>query len=238
VNDDVVSAPRDPWADPTTAPEPGYAGPPPTVRPQGPGAAGPYGTGTAPPYGYGPGPYGPPPPYGYPYGPPAYGPAYAGPPRPPGRPGQVTGAAVLTFVHAAIVLVASLYIWFFASVAGLAVEANPTTAPAVAHEFTRLGTTLSIVQLVSVVLLVTAGVLALTRRSSLAFLVLIAAHGVQLVLAAYWAVRLDDLLGPAAIDGVGGVLAVFALFFSALPLVALGLVLIGGGRRWFTVPQG
>jgi hypothetical protein len=150
----------------------------------------------------------------------------------------VVGAAVLTFVQSAIVLIASVYVWFFASVAGLAVDANPTSAPAVAHEFTRLGTTLSVVQVLSVALLVTGGVLALTRRSRVPLLVLVAAHGVQLVLSVYWAVRLDDLLGPAAAaEGVGGVLAAFALFFSALPLVALGLVMVGGGRRWFTAPQ-
>lgn len=243
----------DPWADPSTPTEPGYTGPPPTVAPRGPGAGGPYGTGTAPPYGWAPRPYGgqpfyaPPPSFGYPgYGsPPPYGPPYGpgghpGPPRGPVRPGQVVGAAVLTFVQAAIVLIASVYVWFFASVAGLAVDADPTSAPAAAHEFTRLGTTLSIVQVGSVILLVTGGVLALTRRTRVPLLVLVAAHAVQLALSVYWAVRLNDLIGPAAAatDGFGGVLAAFALFFSALPLVALGLVLLGSGRRWFTAPQG
>lgn len=226
-----MSAPRDPWADPSTQTEPGYTGPPPTAPP-------PYGYGPPAPYGV---PYGVP--YGSPYGPPRpyppYGPpAWAARPRGPQRPGQVVGAAVLSFVQAALVTVASLYVWFFASIARLAVEENPGAAPAMAHEFTRLGSTLSVIQLGTVVLLVVGGILALTRRSRGALLTVIAAHAVQVVLALYWLMRLGDLLGPAAAaEGIGGVLGVFALFFSALPLVALGLLLIGPGRRWFTAPQ-
>ena len=216
--------------------------PPPTMPPPGYGAPGGYGGGFPPPYGYGPPPpY--PPPYGVPYGaPPPYAPygppAFAPRPRGPQRPGQVLGAAVLSFVQGALVLVASLYVWFFASLAGLAVDENPSAAPAMAHEFTRLGSTLAVIQIVTVVLLVTGGIFALTRRSRVAFGTVVAAHVVQVGLALYWLMRLNDLLGPAAAaEGVGGVLAVFALFFSALPLVALGLLLIGPGRRWFTAPQ-
>ena len=208
--------------------------PPPTTQPG-------YGYGFPPPYGYGPpSPYAAP--YGGPYGPPPYAPygpvGSAAPFRGPQRPGQVLGAAVLSFVQAALVLIASLYVWFFASVAGLAVEQNPGAAPAVAHEFTRLGSTLAVLQLGTVVLLVVAGVLALRRRSRPAFGTAVAAHTVQVVLALYWLVRLNDLLGPAAAaEGIGGVLAVLALFFAALPLVALGLLLVGPGRSWFTAPQ-
>ncbi|NEK84416.1 hypothetical protein GCU60_01375 [Blastococcus saxobsidens] len=232
-----MSGPRDPWADPSTQAEPGYAGPPPTAPPPGYGT--PYGYGPTAPYGspYGaPPPYAPPP-YGSPY--PTFGPpGYGAQPRGPQRPGQVVGAAVLSFVQGAIVLVASLYVWFFASIAGLAVEENPGAAPAMAHEFTRLGTTLAIIQIGTVVLLVVGGILALTRRSRVAFATVVTAHAVQVALALYWLMRLNDLLGPAAAaEGVGGVLAVFSLFFSAVPLVALGLLLIGNGRRWFTAPQ-
>ncbi|WP_346623164.1 hypothetical protein [Blastococcus montanus] len=230
-----MSAPRDPWSDPSTAAEPGpaYTGPPPTVPPPyGYGGPGPYG---APPPGHGYG-YGPPPPYGYPapYPPPAYGGGYG--PQPDRRPGQVIGAAVLSFVQALLVLIASLYVWFFASIAELAIEQSPTAAPAQAYEFAREGDVLAIVQLVSAVLLVAAGILALSRRGRPAWLLLVGAHGVQVALAIYWAGQLDDLLGPAATGEAGGVLAAFALFFAALPVVALGLVLFGGGRHWFTAP--
>ncbi|MCF6746100.1 hypothetical protein E9529_17830 [Blastococcus sp. KM273128] len=235
-----MSSPRDPWSDPATPTEPGpaYTGPPPTLPP-----ASPYG---APPYGYGhqpyapPGPYAPPAPYGWPG---AWGattfPGGPVPFRAGRRPGQVIGAAVLSFVQAVLVLIASLYVWFFASLAQMAIEESPTAAPTQAYEFAREGGVLSIVQVVSVVLLVAAGILALSRRNRVAWLVLLAAHGVQLLLTAYWWAQLTDLLGPAAAaDDVGGVVAVFSLFFAAAPLVALGLVLFGAGRSWFTAPQG
>ncbi|WP_139206255.1 hypothetical protein [Blastococcus sp. DSM 46786] len=234
-----MSAPRDPWSDPATPtePGPGYTGPPPTLPPPTPYGAPPYGV---PPYGYGPPPYGPSGPYGW-SGPWGTAPFPGGPvpPRAGRRPGQVVGAAVLSFVQAVLVLIASLYVWFFASLAQMAIEESPTAAPTQAYEFAREGGVLSIVQVVSVVLLVAAGILALSRRTRVAWLALLAAHGVQLVLTAYWWAQLTDLLGPAAAtEDVGGVIAVFSLFFAAAPLVALGLVLFGGGRHWFTAPQG
>ncbi|MGY2064039.1 hypothetical protein [Blastococcus sp. SYSU DS0619] len=231
-----MSAPRDPWSDPSTPTEqgPAYTGPPPTTPPYGYGAPGPYGP---PPWGYG-----PPPPYGYPApypGAPYAGAPYPGGPRPDRRPGQVIGAAVLTFVQALLVLIASLYVWFFASLAELAIEESPTAAPTQAYEFAREGNLLSIVQLVSVVLLVAAGILALARRTRVAWLVLLAAHAGQLLLTVYWWAKLGDLMGPAAAgQDLGGVVAAFSLFFAAAPLVALGLVLLGPGRHWFTGPQG
>ncbi|MGY1985903.1 hypothetical protein ACI792_06725 [Blastococcus sp. SYSU DS0669] len=226
-----MSAPRDPWSDPATPTEPGpvYTGPPPTLPPPSPYGAPPYGV----PYGH-PGPYG----YGGPWGAAPF-PGGPVPPRAGRRPGQVVGAAVLSFVQALLVLIASLYVWFFASLAQMAIEQSPTAAPTQAYEFAREGGVLSIVQVVSVVLLVTAGILALTRRTRVAWLALLAAHGAQLLLAAYWWAELTDLLGPAAAtQDVGGVVAAFSLFFAAAPLVALGLVLFGGGRSWFTAPQG
>ncbi|MCF6507816.1 hypothetical protein E9549_10435 [Blastococcus sp. MG754426] len=222
-----MSFPRDPWSDPATPTEPGpaYTGPPPTLPPPSP-----YG---APPYGYGPPPYGPPGPYGWPG---TWGPV---PPRAGRRPGQVIGAAVLGFVQAVLVLIASLYVWFFASLAQMAIEESPTAAPTQAYDFAREGGVLSIVQVVSVVLLVAAGILALSRRNRVAWLGLLVANGVQLLLTAYWWAQLTDLLGPAAAtEDVGGVIAVFSLFFAAAPLVSLGLVLFGAGRHWFTAPQG
>ena len=228
-----MSAPRDPWAEPSSATdqEQVYAGPPPTVPPPYP---------LPPVHGYGVPPYayGPPPPYGHPgaYGRPYPGGPYPGPQR---RPGQVIAAAVLAFVQALLVLIASLYVWFFASLAELAIEQSPNAAPAPAYEFAREGTTLTVVQLVSVVLLVVAGILALSRRTRRAWLLLVGALAAQVALALYWWAQLSDLLGPAAAAGdVAGVLGALSLFFAAAPVVALGLVLFGGGRRWFTAPQG
>ena len=228
-----MTTPRDPWADPSsgTEEEPAYAGPPPTVRP-------PYPFPPVPGYGVPPYGYGPPPPYGYP-GP--YGPAYPGgpfAPAPQRRPGQVVGAAVLAFVQSLLVLIASLYVWFFASLAELAIEQSPNAAPAPAYELAREGTVLALVQLLSVVLLVVAGILALSRRTRAAWLLLVGGHAVQVLLTVYWWAKLSDLLGPAAgADDVAGVLGALSLFFAAAPVIGLGLVLFGAGRRWFTAPQ-
>ncbi|TFV64268.1 hypothetical protein E4P40_27095, partial [Blastococcus sp. CT_GayMR20] len=142
-----------PWADPSTPTEPGppYSGPPGTTPP--PSYGSPYGPPVYGPPAYGAGPYGspyPPQPYGYPaqwYAPP-----------PPRRPGQLITAAVLAFVQSAMVLIASLYVWFFASLADFVVQESqggfsPATADALATE----GTVVAIVQLVSCALLVGAG---------------------------------------------------------------------------------
>ncbi|WP_147251817.1 hypothetical protein [Blastococcus sp. TF02-8] len=219
----------DPWAGSSPDGEPAYTGPPPTTPPPayGPPAYGPPGYG---PPGYWPAPYAP-----APYAPMPYGPGPYGVPRPPARPGTVVGAAVMTFVQAAVVLVASLYVWFSAAVLQSAVDEDPTGAPTAAYELSDLGTTLAVVQLVSVVLLVVGGVLALTRRTRVSWLVLVGALAVQVVIAVYWAVRLDSILGQVV--EVESVLAVISLFFATLPLVSLGLLLIGSGRRWFTGPQ-
>jgi hypothetical protein len=53
------------------------------------------------------------------------------------------------------------------------------------------------------------------------------------VLSIYWLVRLlslaDAASGPADIDSV---LVTSVVFFAAGPLVGLGLVVVGAGRRW------
>jgi hypothetical protein len=219
-----VSGPRrDPWADPATPTEQGapYAGPPPTA-PVPPYGQYPYGQPQygQPPYGY-PGPYGGPVPWG------------AGlPARAPQRPGQVITAAVLAFVQATVVLIASLYVWFFASLADLAARQSggvPQRLTPLAGE----GTALAMLGLVSAVLLIAAGVLALNRRTRGVWLLLLAAHAVQVVLALYWAVRLYSVLGDVPGAEGEGAFASFSLFFAAGPLTALGLLLIGGGRAWF-----
>jgi hypothetical protein len=222
-----VSAPRDPWADPATPTEPGapYAGPPITGPP-------PAAPGWAPPgYGnqYGPGyPYGAPPAPGYPAPYPAWG--WPVPPAPPRKPGQVIAAAVLSFVQAALVLVASLYVFLFASVAEIAAGA-PGFSASRTEELAAEGQILATVQLASAIALVVAGIMALSRRTHAAWLLLVVTSAVQVLLALYWMVRLTGLVG----DGVdsGGALAASAMFFLAGPAVALGLVLTGAGRRWF-----
>jgi hypothetical protein len=157
------------------------------------------------------------------------------PPRPPQRPGQVITAAVLAFVQAGVAMVASLYIWMFASIADLALSQTPQGyAPARLDALAYEGTVLAVIGLVTAVLLIAVGVWALNSRSPGAWRLLIAAHAIQVVLALYWTVRLLALADEAPGSGSGGAIAGVSLFFLAGPLTALGLLLVGGGRRWFT----
>jgi hypothetical protein len=222
-----------PWADPTTPTEPGppYGGPPPMQPAFQPHAGQPAGWGYPAPYGtapYGTAPYGTAP-YGTaPYGTAPWGPV---PPRRPQRPGQVITAAVLAFAQATVVMIASLYLWFFASIAELAASGSGGVwAPGRVDALAAEGTVLAIVQLLSAVLLVGAGVWALNRRTRAPWRLLVAALAVQLVLAGYWTVRLMSELG--GVD-TGRTIISFALFFAAGPLVGLGMLLVGPGRRWF-----
>ena len=222
-----------PWADPATPTEQGmpYVGPPPTGPP-------------APVQPYGFSPYGPPS-YPQPYGPPPYGAAYPpphgypqpwvpGPPPGPRRPGQVVGSAVLAFVQAGLVLFASLYVWFAVSLVGFAAGQAPGAGgSATAQELAAEGNVLVLIGGVSTVLLVVAGIAGLTRRSRTAWLLLVAGHAVQILLAAYWGIRLYTVLGDVPGTLSEGAFASFALVFAAAPLAGLGLVLFGPGRRWF-----
>jgi hypothetical protein len=199
----VTGAAPNPWSDPATETRPGapYAGPPPTTMP------------------YWTAPGRPPTPYGTAW-PQPWPPA----PSRPQRPGQVIGAAVLGFVQAAGVAVATAYLQLLGSVFSMAADAPgfPGGGAALAAE----AGTLAVVQLVSIVLLVAGGVLALTRRSTLARWTLVAGLALQLALAAYWAVRLLTVLGA-------GVFPVLVLCFAAAPAVALGLAFSGPARAWF-----
>ena len=185
-----------------------------------------------------PGPsYGYPPQYGYPgYGSPApWGPV---PPRRPQRPGQVITSAVLAFVQAGVVLIASLYVWFFASVIDVLAEDNPAVfRSSRMQSLATEVTVLAVVQLVSVVLLIVAGIRLLSARTGAAWLLAVAAHAVQIVLAGYWAVRLVTLLNEAPGADSSGALAAFTFVFAAAPIVGLGLVMAGSGRRWFESPH-
>jgi hypothetical protein len=225
---------QDPWADPRTETEPGapYAGPPVTGPPvTGPPAGWPPPSGWSPaapawpaPYPYAGQPTGP----GYPAPYPAWG--WQVPPSAPRRPGQVIAVGVLAFVQAAVVLVASMYVFMLASLADM-VAGAPGFSASRSEELATEGHILATVQLLSAVVLVVAGVLALIRRTRAAWLAVVAAMGLQVVLALYWAVRLTGLVGDGA---EAGSLAVAALLFAAGPLVSIGFVLTGAGRRWFT----
>ena len=132
-----------PWADPATPTEPGppYGGPPAMQPPFQPYAGQPAGWGYPAPYGTAP--------YGTaPYGTAPWGPV---PPRRPQRPGQVITAAVLAFAQATVVMIASLYLWFFASVAELAASGSGGVwAPGRVDALAAEGTVLAIVQLLSI----------------------------------------------------------------------------------------
>jgi hypothetical protein len=217
-----------PWADPATQTQPGspYLGPPPTAP--------------AVPYGYPP-QYGQPAPYGYPgQGYPGYG--YPGPwgpvpPRRPQRPGPVITSAVLAFVQGGVVLLASLYVWFFASVLGVVSQETPGVYADRMDSVSTEVTVLAILGIASVVLLVVAGIRALSARTRAAWLLTIAAHAVQIVLAVYWAVRLvtfmNDIPGPDS----SAALAAVSIVFAAAPVVGLGLLLSTSSRRWFESPH-
>ncbi|WP_091943736.1 hypothetical protein [Trujillonella endophytica] len=240
--------PRDPWSDPDTPTEEGapYGGPPawPPTAATPAGYPVPYGAGTYPaPYAGAPYPAPPVAPYGAPgYGPPGYGaPAYGAPgygwpppgPLGPRRPGQVVTAAVLAIVQAAIVAFASAYLLLFASVLGIDFDIDGAIDPeaaALADE----ARVLAWVQFASCVALVTAGVLALTRRDRGTWLALLGALGVQVLLALYWAIRIVGLLGD--VRGSEDAVPVFvfgAVVFAASPAVGLGLLVSRAGREWF-----
>jgi hypothetical protein len=214
---------RDPWADPETPTEPGqpYAGPPATAPP---------GYGWTPP-GYGVPGYAP---SGYPVAGYGYPPGWPGAPSRPRRPGQVIASAVLAFVQSAMVLIASLYVWFFASLVDVITADVPGTLDTdTAQGLATEGTVLAVVQLASAILLITAGVMALNSRSRRSWVILLVAHGVQIALSIYWLVRLSQLGAEVSGSDPSQALLVLAFFFLAGPCVGLGLVVVGAGRRWF-----
>jgi hypothetical protein len=172
-----------------------------------------------------------------PFGHPGYG--YPGPwgpmpPRSPQRPGSVITSAVLAFVQAGVVLIASLYLWFFTSLIGVAARDNPAVfgSSRMASLVTE-ATVMAVVQLLSVVLLIVGGVRALSSRTRTAWLLVVAAHTAQVLLAVYWAVRLITVVDSLPGAGVEAVPAAFTIVFAAAPVVGLGLLLFGPGRQWF-----
>ncbi|SFL18204.1 hypothetical protein [Geodermatophilus ruber] len=218
-----MSGPVDPWSDPAGGTGAGapYAGPPVTAPASSWGTPAPYGWPPASPYGAA--PYGWPPagPYGMPW-PPQGGPRL---------PGQVIAAAVLAFVQAGVVALTSAYVFLLASVFTLAAAEPgfPGDGEALATE----ASVLAALQVVSVIVLVAGGILALNRRSPGARRTLLAALGAQVALALYWAVRLLALAEGAVGSNPSAVL-LFAVFcFAAAPAVGLGLLVGRPAREWF-----
>ena len=211
-----------PWADPSTPTELGapYPGPPPTGPPPGP-YPGPY------PWPYPGSPYGWHP-YGWGYGPP-WAPL---PPPAPRRPGQVVAAAVLAFVQAALVLFASVYVFLLATVADVASGAS-LRLPGQLGRLATEARVVAVVQLVSAVALVVGGLLALHRRNRGSWLALLGVFGLQVALAVYWAVRVSAVVNDLPGSQTTGPLVTLSLFFVAAPLVGIGLLALGPGRRWF-----
>ncbi|MBA3368860.1 MAG: hypothetical protein H0T99_09390 [Geodermatophilaceae bacterium] len=186
----------------------GYAGP---SGYQAPG----YGQGMPAP-GYGPGPgQVPNPGYQAPYGYPQYGyPMQRG----PVRPGGATASAVLMFIQAALTLISTFYVLFFASLAGSASAAGVSEADSYETEFTIIG----ILQLISVGLLIFGGVQLLGGNANGRVLTIVAC-GVQLAFVIYWMVRIGSL-PDFDVDG-STFFFVVPLMYAVLPLVALPLAL-------------
>jgi hypothetical protein len=125
-----------------------------------------------------------------------------------------------------------------ASFLDLAAQSDPSVSSLRLDELTTEGTVLAIVQAVSAVLLVVAGIRALSARTQTSWLLAVAAHGVQILLAVYWVIRLISLGNDIPGGGPGPGFAAFALVFAASPMVGLGMVVAGPGRRWFGSPTG
>jgi magnesium-transporting ATPase (P-type) len=143
----------------------------------------------------------------------------------------VIASAVLAFVQGALVLIASVYVYFFASIITIATANAPVDLDA--EGLATEGTVLAVVQLLSAILLITAGVLALNRRTRGTWLTLAAAHALQILLSIYWWARLVMLTGDIPDADIDGAFLGFPLFFAAGPAVGLGLVMAGAARRWF-----
>jgi hypothetical protein len=220
-----------------TDPDGPYAGPPPTGPPAWPPPlppSPPPGYGWAPPPGYG---YG----YGYGYPPPGYGyaPPPWGPPA-PRRPGPVTAAAVLSFVQFGLVLIGTLYLLLVALIAGTVAGLPDAELPERFSGLAVEGVVLAVVQLAADVLLLVAAIRAMSHRSAGTWRLLVAALAAHVVLAGYWFVRLLVLRGEVPGDAADALAALtpYTVLFAVIPLVALGLVVLGSGRRWFEPGRG
>jgi len=170
-----------------------------------------------PPPGYAPAQHGyaPNPGYPGPYGYPQYGYQLQ---QGPVRPGAATASAVLMFIQAAVTLISTFYVLFFASLAGSASAAGVSEADSYESEFTIIG----ILQLISVGLLIFGGVQLLGGSANGRVLTIVAC-GVQLAFVLYWMIRIGSL---PEFDTEGfAFFFVVPLMYAVLPLVALPLAL-------------
>jgi hypothetical protein len=98
------------------------------------------------------------------------------------------------------------------------------------------GRVLAAVGLVGVVGLVVGGALVLNNRRRSSWLVLVAALGLEAVLAGYWIVRLLVIGGQVRGEDPTGIFVTVGVLLAVVPLTALGLLCSGAARRWFLPP--
>jgi magnesium-transporting ATPase (P-type) len=142
---------------------------------------------------------------------------------------------VLAFVQTAIALIGTLYTYMLSALVGLGANQSAEFGSPGVRSLASEGTVLALVQLAAVVPLVAGGILVLTRRSRAAWLTLLVAFAIQVLIALYWMFRLSGVIGQG-FDAATGPLAAFTLVFAAAPLVGVGLLLSGPARRWFPEP--
>ncbi|MGI8721586.1 MAG: hypothetical protein ACR2JG_05105, partial [Geodermatophilaceae bacterium] len=148
----------------------------------------------------------------------------------PVRPGGATASAVLMFIQAALTLISTFYVLFFASLAGSASAAGVPEADTYETEFTIIG----ILQLISVGLLIFGGVQLLGGSANGRELA-IAACGIQLAFAVYWMIRIGSL--PDFTGDGSTFFFVVPLMYTVLPLVALPLAVGRPVRDYIAAKQ-
>lgn len=142
-------------------------------------------------------------------------------------PAEVVAAAVLAFVQAAAVMVASVFVAFLVVVVALAAQMDvPSGLP-----FAEL-IALATVQLASIAALVIGGVRVLRRRDRTSRRVLAGALVVQLPLAAYWTVRVSPFFAGEE-PGVLAMPPFGVVVLTVAPVVGLGLLSTPSSRAWF-----
>jgi hypothetical protein len=136
-------------------------------------------------------------------------------------------------VQCGLTAVGTLCTAILAFALGAAAGVPDAGLPALARGLAVEGAVLAGVQVLALVLLLVAGVRVLRARSAGARTLLVAALGGHVALAVYWLVRLSVLAGRLPSDAGSALAAVrgYALLSAALPVVALGLLVLGPARR-------
>jgi hypothetical protein len=143
---------------------------------------------------------------------------------------------VLSYVQFGLVLIASLYLLVLAMITGALAGTPGANLPVGTSGLAVEALVLAAVQVAADVVLLVAAIRATGRRTRRTWRLFTGALLVHVVLAGYWIVRLIVLRHrlPGDISGLLSSLTGWAVLFAGLPLVALGLVGVGPGRRWFT----